>query len=238
MVSYVKLTKRSSNRKTGPIATTMTSSDSCPTTCPFRENGCYAKGGPTAINWRRLDRHETGTPLLDIDHQLAAAQLLPRTLLRWNVAGDLPHVDGQINLPVLQQISALLVQGYQLRPYTYTHHVQTLDNLNAVAWLNAAGFVVNLSCESESVAGWHHRNGRPAVCVVRSDDTRRSWQDEHGTRFQTCPAQLNDRVTCATCQLCTRGAIGLDRHCVIAFRAHGSGKRRVEAVLGQTATML
>ena len=108
MIPFVKLTARSSNRKTGPIATTISSSDTCPTTCPFNKGGgCYAAGGPTAIHWRKLDRRETGTPILDFGHQLAAAKLKPGSLLRWNVAGDLPHYQGEINLPVLQQLVGL-----------------------------------------------------------------------------------------------------------------------------------
>jgi len=148
MITQVKLTARSSNRKTGPIATTISSSNTCPTTCPFNKGGgCYAAGGPTAIHWRKLDRRETGTPIGDFGHQLADAKLAPGSLLRWNVAGDLPHHDGTINLPVLQQLVGTMVWGAKLRPFTYTHHVQTVDNLDAVKWCNGSGFTVNLSCD-------------------------------------------------------------------------------------------
>ena len=225
MITQVKLTARSSNRKTGPIATTMTSRDSCPSTCPFNKGGgCYAAGGPTAIHWRKLDRRETGTPIGDFGHQLADAKLAPGSLLRWNVAGDLPHHDGTINLPVLQQLVGTMVWGAKLRPFTYTHHVQSADNLDAVKWCNGSGFTVNLSCDSEAQASRRHREGFAAVCVVPSDDARRSWFDEHGTRFQTCPAQLKDGITCQTCQLCTKA----ERACVVAFRSHGASRKRVD----------
>jgi hypothetical protein len=189
MITQVKLTARSSNRKTGPIATTISSSNTCPTTCPFNKGGgCYAAGG------------------------------------RWNVAGDLPHHDGTINLPVVQQLVGTMVWGAKLRPFTYTHHVQSADNLDAVKWCNGSGFTVNLSCDSETQASRRHREGFAAVCVVPSDDARRSWIDEHGTRFQTCPAQLKDGITCQTCQLCTKA----DRACVVAFRSHGASRKRVD----------
>lgn len=230
MIPFVKLTARSSNRKTGPIATTISSSDTCPKTCPFNKGGgCYAAGGPTAIHWRKLDRRETGTPILDFGHQLAAAKLEPGSLLRWNVAGDLPHNDGAINLPILQQLVGTMVWGHKLRPFTYTHHVQTLDNLNAVEWCNQSGFTVNLSCDSEAQASRRHREGFAAVCVVPSDDARRSWVDSEGVRFQTCPAQLKDGVTCETCQLCTKA----ERSCVVAFRAHGASHKRIDQRLAQ-----
>lgn len=230
MVSYVKLTARSSNRKTGPIATTISSSDTCPTTCPYNNGGgCYAAGGPTAIHWRKLDRRETGTAILDFGHQLAAAKLEPGSLLRWNVAGDLPHRNGAINLQTLQQLVGTMVWGAKLRPFTYTHHVQNVDNLNAVNWCNRSGFTVNLSCDSEEQASRRHREGFAAVCVVPSDDARRSWVDSEGVRFQTCPAQLKEGVTCATCQLCTKA----ERACVVAFRAHGASHKRIDQRLAQ-----
>lgn len=230
MVSYVKLTARSSNRKTGPIATTISSSDTCPTTCPYNNGGgCYAAGGPTAIHWRKLDRRETGTAILDFGHQLAAAKLEPGSLLRWNVAGDLPHHNGVINLQTLQQLVGTMVWGAKLRPFTYTHHVQNVDNLNAVDWCNRSGFTINLSCDSEEQASRRHREGFAAVCVVPSDDARRSWVDSEGVRFQTCPAQLKEGVTCATCQLCTKA----ERACVVAFRAHGASHKRIDQRLAQ-----
>jgi hypothetical protein len=228
MITRVKLTARSSNRKTGPIATTISSSDTCPKTCPFNNGqGCYAAGGPTAIHWRRLDRQEIGSPILDIGHDIAAAKLEPGTMLRWNVAGDLPHDDGMINIPVMHQLIAIF-KVHALRAFTYTHHLQNIDNLNAVDWCTKMGFTVNLSCDSEQQASRRHREGFASVCVVASDDQRRSWIDDAGVRFQTCPAQLKNGVTCQTCQLCTKGAVGTDRHCVVAFRAHGASRKRID----------
>lgn len=229
MIPQVKLTARSSNRKTGPIATTISSSDTCPKTCPFNNGGgCYAASGPLSLHWRKVTNRETGTALLELGHQIWAAKLEPGTLLRHNVAGDLPHLNGVLNLPVLQQLVGML-KGAQLVPFTYTHHRQTTDNLAAVDWCNKKGFTVNLSCDSERQASQRHREGFAAVCVVPSSDTRRSWIDEHGTRFQTCPAQLKDGITCQTCRLCTKA----DRACVVAFRAHGTGRRKVDASLPQ-----
>ena len=39
------LTKVSSNRKTGPIPVSTTTSDSCPPTCSLKGAGCYAEQG-------------------------------------------------------------------------------------------------------------------------------------------------------------------------------------------------
>jgi hypothetical protein len=216
-----KLTAKSSNRKTGPIATTISSSDTCPATCPFNNgNGCYAATGPTAIHWAKLDRGETGTDWLGLQNQLIAAKLKPGTLLRHNVAGDLPHDGGVINAELVRYLTHIFMSAGVV-PYTYTHHLQTEVNLWAIRAANASGFTVNLSCDTEEQAARRHSEGFPAVCVVPQDDQRRSWQVD-GVRFQTCPAQLAEHVTCETCKLCTNS-----RSCVVAFRAHGNKARKV-----------
>ena len=227
MVTRFKLTARSSNRKTGPIATTMTSAESCPSTCPFNNGGgCYAAGGPTAIHWRKLTNRETGYDYWGLMHAIAEAKLQPGSLLRHNVAGDLPqdpNNPGRINRFLLGQLADMFCTA-KLRAFTYTHHKQDGHNLPPIREAIAQGFTVNLSCDSEAQASQRHREGLPAVCVVRSDDQRRSWVDADGVRFQTCPAQLKDGITCQTCQLCTKA----DRACVVAFRAHGNSKRKVD----------
>ena len=229
MVTSYHFTARSSNKKTGPIAVTTTSSDSCPQTCPFNNGGgCYAASGPLALHWRAVDRGERGGDWLHLSRAVADAKLPAGSLVRVNQAGDLPHIEGRINSVIVSHLADIFI-GNKLRPFTYTHHLQNIDNLAIIKGCNDGGFTVNLSCESEAQASKRHREGFPTVCVVRSDDQRRSWTDADGVRFQTCPAQLKDGVTCQTCQLCTRA--GDDRHCVVAFRSHGTGKRRIDAAL-------
>ena len=92
MITKFQLTPKSSNRKTGPIATIRSSSNSCPSTCPFNNGGgCYAAGGPEAIHWRNLDKSEKPEHQgwIGLSDQFRAAKLKPGTLLRLNTAGDL-----------------------------------------------------------------------------------------------------------------------------------------------------
>jgi hypothetical protein len=58
-MSNYHFTRKSQNRKTGPIPTTVTSADTCPDACPLKAKGCYAKGGPLAMHWRALLRNTT-----------------------------------------------------------------------------------------------------------------------------------------------------------------------------------
>jgi len=232
MVTRFKLTAKSSNRKTGPIATTMTSAESCPATCPFNNGGgCYAASGPTAIHWRKLTKGDTGYDYWGLMHAISAAKLKPGSLLRHNVAGDLaqdPEAPGRINRFLLAQLADIFKTA-KLRAFTYTHHAQDGHNLPPIREAIAEGFTVNLSCDSEAQASQRHREGFPAVCVVPSTDARKSWVDASGVRFQTCPAQLKDGITCQTCQLCSKA----DRACVVAFRSHGNSHKRIDQRLAQ-----
>ena len=222
MITRYKLTPRSSNRKTGPIATTMADRGTCAPTCPYANGGgCYADGFPLRWNWDGLTRGETGGDWLDLLHSLRRAALPAGSLLRHNVAGDLPHDDGKINREQTRNLAEMFA-GFKLQAFTYSHHKQTSGNLAVVRDTIAAGLFVNLSCDSEAQASKRYQEGFPAVCVVPADDSRKAWADEQGTRFKVCPAQLADGVTCQTCKACT-GA----RDYVVAFRAHGSRKRKV-----------
>lgn len=231
MITKFQLTAKSSNRKTGPIATIRSSSDSCPSTCPFNNGGgCYAASGPEAIHWRKLDKSEN--PLhsgwLGLSDQFRAAKLKPGTLLRVNTAGDLPQLPntGEILGNVVDLMRGIF-EASDVVPFTYTHHRQSEHNLAVVDWQNRAGFTVNLSCDTEERASMMHRRGFPSVCVVPVDDTRTGWRDEHGTKFVTCPAQTREDVTCDTCRLCSKA----NRGAVVAFRAHGNKRKQISARL-------
>ena len=222
MITRYKLTARSSNRKTGPIATTISSRGTCPPSCPYANGGgCYADGFPLRLHWDRLTRGETGGDWLDLVHALRRAALAPGSLLRHNVAGDLPHEDGKISQPQARLLADIF-RGAKVQAFTYTHHKQTSGNLAIVREATANGLFVNLSCDTEAQASKRHREGMPSVCVVPADDKRNAWVDEDGVKFKVCPAQLAEGVTCATCKACAGS-----RDYVVVFRAHGSRKRKV-----------
>jgi len=229
MAHWYHLTKKSSNVKTGPIAVSTTSSDSCPSTCPLKGNGCYADSGPLRLHWDAVSEgpwrdKPRGT---DIESFIASLRSLPEgSCFRLNQAGDLPHVNGLINAHALELITDACKER-KLIAWTYTHH--SVDNMNNTVMIrrsNKEGLTVNVSAHSQQHAAEMHRKGLPSVCIVPKNETRKAW-DHDGVKFLVCPAQWSDK-NCAECRLCSVA----DRACVVAFKAHGTGSRKVEATIG------
>jgi hypothetical protein len=220
----VALTIASKNSKTGAIPTTTTERASCPTTCPFYDKGCYAKYGKQVMHWRKVSNAERGVSwdqFTKLVHKLAKGQLW-----RHNVAGDLPHNDGNIDYLQLRQ---LIDANKGRKGYTYTHHILNDHNVIAIQNSNALGFTVNASCESVDDADRVMTEyNLPAVAVVSSEKTDRFYKTESGRKVITCPATIHESVTCATCGLCQIA----DRQFIVAFPAHGVAKKTVNQIVG------
>jgi len=228
MISALRfhLTRVSQNAKVGPLPVSTSSRATCPPTCPFLKNGCYADAGfYTRLHWDAVTRGDRGVPFaefLDQVRNLPAGQLW-----RHGVAGDLVHTAGKISR---RYVRALVAANKGRRGFTYTHHDPTKgENAALIRYANRNDFRVNVSTETEAAADRAIAAGMPAVLAVPSTETRTSWRTPAGNAVLVCPAQRSDTKTCSTCQLCeNRGS-----RVVIAFIAHGTGKRKADqAILG------
>lgn len=219
---HVHLTLKSDNKKTGPIPVSVTSSNTCPTTCSFKGSGCYAEHGPLALHWRAVDAGERGMPWEAFCE--AVETLPPMTLWRHNAAGDLPGDGTHIDDQALEQ---LLKANVGKRGFTYTHYIPDSVNAKTIAMANLWGFTVNLSAESLEQADEYTDLGiGPVVAVVPSTQLENT-KTPAGRRVVICPAVVRDDVSCQSCQLCARR----DRESVIGFPAHGSGTKRINLFL-------
>lgn len=217
------LTRVSSNVKTGPIPVSTSSKATCPATCPFMGNGCYASSGPLALHWQAVTRGDRGISFRDF---LAAIASLPKgQIWRHNQAGDLPHSNGRISRRFVRGIVAA---NRGRRGFTYTHHDPSKgENAALIRYANRNGFRINVSTETETAADHAISAGMPAVLAVPSTETRRSWRTPAGNAVLVCPAQRSDTKTCADCQLCERRGSRV----IIAFIAHGTGKRKADQAI-------
>jgi hypothetical protein len=216
------LTRVSSNSKTGPIPVSTSSRETCPTACPFRGAGCYAESGPLAIHWSAVTSGARGVVWEDFLKSVAA--LPPGQLWRHNQAGDLYNPSSAVGRYAL---AALVAANRGRRGFTYSHHPRTPATVQAFKAATAHGFTVNASCDSEAQADHAIAQGLRVVFVVPSTETRNTWITPGGNRAILCPAQRFDGMTCERCRLCQ----SRPQHVAIAFKAHGTGRRRVDAIL-------
>lgn len=216
-------TRVSMNRKTGPIPVTTTSSDSCPGTCSFKGNGCYAEGGPLALHWRGVDKGERGGTFEEL---LTHIKQLPRNQLwRHNQAGDLPPHPTRPNQIDLHAVLRLAAANKGRRGFTYTHYPPTPGNRQAVRAANASGFTVSWSAESLEQADALAALGDGPVVTVLPIGAKKTVRTPQGRAVMVCPAS-EGKTDCVHCGICSQA----NRKVIVGFPAHGMGAKRVQAV--------
>jgi hypothetical protein len=221
MQSNVALTLKSANVKTGPIPVSITGADSCPPSCPFSGGGCYAKGGPLAIHWRKVTQGDRGLAWSDFVAQIDS---LPNgQLWRHNAAGDLIGAGESID-PVA--LGELVKANQGKRGFTYTHKTNHADNFQWIKAANDWGFTVNMSANSLDHADQLADIGAGPVVTVLPIDAPTKQLTPKGRTVVTCPATYRENVSCATCKLCAVS----DRTTIVGFPAHGNAKAKVQTV--------
>ncbi len=173
------------------------------------------------MHWSKVTSGERGNSLDLLAKQIRA---FPRgQVWRHNQAGDLPGLDNTINPAALN----MLVQANKgRRGFTYTHKPPTADNLAMIRSANAAGFTINLSANNLQHADELADTGAGPVVTMLPANAGAKTATPAGRPVITCPAQLRDDVSCATCQLCARA----DRPTIIGFLAHGTGAKKAEKI--------
>lgn len=210
----------SSNRKTGNIAQTYSSRNTCPRRCALH-NSCYAQSGfHTRMQW---DRTEPEAPAADnictpenigewIRENVAIG-----ALIRHNVAGDMSANGSDIlDINLVKKLTAAF-EGR--RAYTYTHCAPVPANFGIVRRAIKKGFVINFSCENVYTADLIVSKGLPAVLAV-PEILPRGAKSPAGRSLVMCPAQTHENINCANCALCARAG----RKSIVCFAAHGNKK--------------
>ena len=116
------------------------------------------------------------------------------------------------------------------------------DNFEAVKHANKNGFTINISTESLPVADRVIDLDLPAVTVIPSNhecitaykgsDNRTYYKvnkpikTPKGRKVVVCPAQLNEKINCSKCKICTK-----QRDFPVAFVAHGNQVKKVNEVI-------
>ena len=219
----VSFTLKSRNAKTGPIPVSTTTAATCPTSCPFQGDGCYAENYPLKGRWNEVTDGRRGTNFAEFLPKIAA--LPDGQLWRHNQAGDLPGIGDEIDTVALAQ---LVAANAGRRGFTYTHKpMSSSAAMNAIANANNNGFTVNLSANNLAHADELAALAiAPVVVVLPATTTgNQTVTTPEGRRVVVCPATYRDDVTCASCGLCAK-----QRAVIVGFPAHGTYKRKASAI--------
>jgi hypothetical protein len=217
------ITLKSKNAKVGKMAVTTSTATTCPTSCPFKSNGCYADSGPLKLHWDKVTRKERGD---DWSTFISKIKDLP-TGSKWrhNQAGDLP---GDMEKLDNEKCIELAKANEGKRGFTYTHY-DVLDNFqNAITvnMMNHLGFTVNVSANNlEHADQLCDLDIAPVATVLPIEQTTNTVTPK-GRKVVVCPATYKDDVSCASCMLCEKW----DRNVVVGFPAHGTSKKKAAMV--------
>ena len=212
-----RLTIKSRNKKTGPIPVTTTERGSCPKSCPFKKNGCYADSGPLALIWDQVNTG-LGQSWDKLCKQIAGFD--SGTMYRHNQAGDLPHIKETIDS---KKVKKLVEANAGKKGFTYTHHDMTkAKNRSIVKYANNHGFTINLSANNLKHADKLKALDIGPVAVVLPIDQVTNTTTPKGHKVTVCPATVDktDKINCKNCKLCTIA----NRSTIIGFPAHGNSK--------------
>jgi hypothetical protein len=214
-----RMTKKSGNKKVGPVTTFKTDRNSCPSSCSLKGNGCYAENAPLVWHWDKVST--TGFEVESLASQL---RKLPPTMVRWFEAGDLPKDElGEVDRKGLKLLNHAVTKHHASWGYT---HNKDQDVLGFVQDLK--NVCINASAETTKEAASLARKGIDTVAVVETFPSK-SWV-EHGQRFVACPSQTIG-VSCYECgngkPLCSRK----NRSYTIGFETHGARTKAANKAL-------
>lgn len=198
----VHFVPKTNNKKTGKVAATYITGDTCPDRCPFL-GVCYANQGTMGNTpFRIADKHGTE----DLSRTADGIRALPEgALVRHAVSGE----------PTPEYV-AEIGAAHEDRPdtlgWTYLH-----------SWPDRSpaefpeNMVPNASCETRDEVEKAIGNGWDTVLVATGEEDELIGSVVAGKRVIVCPNQTRG-VTCADCRLCMKK----DRAVTIAFLPHGA----------------
>ena len=217
------ITHKSKNAKVGKMAVTTTTATTCPTSCPFKGNGCYADSGPLKLHWDKVTEGKRGDDWSTFINKIK--ELPAGSKWRHNQAGDLPGDTKDLDSTKCVEL-AKANEGK--RGFTYTHY-DVLDNFqNAITvnMMNHLGFTVNVSANNlEHADQLCDLDIAPVATVLPIEQTTNTVTPK-GRKVVVCPATYKDDVSCASCMLCEKW----DRNVVVGFPAHGTSKKKAAAI--------
>lgn len=209
-------------------ATYVSISKTCPSTCVFKDNGCFAQNGFIRRFTRPLDEQAMALDPLEVTRN--EVRLIDRSFggkripqdgkfggrdLRLHVGGDVPSEEGA-------RLLAAAAQRWKRRGggeiWTFTHRWREIPS--------GAWGVIHVWASTETAAEAKEamaRGYRASITLpigLYQGDTRQSY-NESGVTLDVIPCPWETRkVPCNQCRLCLRDA--LPGNPVVGFQVHGN----------------
>lgn len=207
------------NKKTGVPSTYRRVGDTCPETCPWLDNGCYAQGGRVALQSKAAS-DATEQSLFAAASAMAIAAKTG-TVARLHVSGDFlrdGNVDVEYVLGLLDIAEELQKRGYSgPRAWAYTH----IDPVDFEPYRQLLRGRVEVLYSDVEVAG-----GAIVFPHARVEEVRERNPD---LTVVKCLAQTTDgKRDCKSCGICWEAEANQQ---LIVFDPHGSREGRVRDLL-------
>lgn len=215
----------SKNAKVGDVAATYAPiAQTCPVSCPLRNNGCYAQSGNVGFKVRRTEEYSDGmngdtVATLEGD-EIAdmAPHAPPNHALRIHVSGDATS-------DYRAQQMARGASVWNGPVWSYTH---AWRDVARTSWGRVS---ILASCEQLSqVIAAAARGYAAALVVAHHPADGRAYRTSDGVKVIPCPSQTRG-VLCTDCRLCWDDQLLLALNACIAFEAHGATKKRTLSVI-------
>lgn len=211
----------SQNKKLGVCSATYAAQVTCPPDCPFLGNGCYDEWGHAWIHTRRLNAEAKRlrlSPIEVAENEAAVVRSLSGCLdLRLHVVGDCQTTEAA---DVVSLAGSKHRRKRRRDVWTYTH---AWAEVPREAWRDVS---VLASCETAEQVRQAWSLGYAAAVTLPRFRQRKLYLDA-GLKVLPCPEQATGDKDCSSCRLCFSDAKLLDKGVVIAFAAHGGGKKRM-----------
>ena len=236
-------------KKLGSIPATYSPRETCPDSCRYKDNGCYAESGNTRlvhINEREDVPRWTWSELM-----LKIRGIMKGSLWRFNIGGDLPGIGDFI---IVRMVRDLISANVGKKGFTFTHKPvlgpQWAINRSIIKEANEKGFTINLSGDNFAHADQlAELKIGPVVMVLPRKYIRKTKKKTNGlfaeslreyrerisqypmktpagNKIVVCPATFLEGMTCAKCQLCAN----ISRKSIPGFPAHGARFKTVDRV--------
>ena len=216
--------EESNNEKIGKVSCTYCHQKSCPPSCPFFRNGCYAEHNNVGrFVLPRLLTVEGRIDALVLAKREARAVrgLTGKRPLRLRVVGDCRTE------PAARALSSACDE-YASRHgqpvWSYTHAWRDVPR---DAWSNVS---ILASCEKTEDLTDAHERGYATAMVVDHHESSKAVPLANGFKGIPCPEQTRG-VKCTDCRLCFDAPRLFKEKLTILFAAHGRGENKVKAAL-------